>query len=76
MAKKVKADMSGFCRFNDEVAHRMCRGEWETPSVIVRCECPGHEQVVEQVVARVIVPKVKRQGAKKMMAKKSRTPLA
>lgn len=63
--KKLKADMSGFCRHSG--MHEKCWGEWETPSVVVRCECDCHKgqmrqtDSVERVIVPKIVPKVKKQ---------------
>lgn len=56
--KKQKADQSGFCRHSGH--HHLCSAQWETPTVIVTCDCACHARLDEDKVAKVkrkVVPK-------------------
>ncbi len=44
--KREVTGHSGLCRSG--AAHRACRVTWETPSVVVRCDCACHLVVVKK----------------------------
>lgn len=55
---KAKDDISGLC--SGGAAHHLCRGEWTTPSVQVRCVCKCHVRVAivpKTLVAKTLVKK-------------------
>lgn len=55
--RKVVSDVSGLC--SGGAAHRLCRGEWDTPSAQVRCRCECHatKEIVAKSMAKKIVAK-------------------
>lgn len=65
--KKRVPSRSGHCAVGSPT-HRLCWGEWETPSVIGVCQCECHKEVVEQT-KKVIVPKVSKEKSAKASAR-------